>query len=374
MSERFRLSFQDRHQSVIRFLSIPFLLNMIGLLFIYSASSVYALDKYGDASYFLWRQLGYSMIGMISCVVIVLIPFQLIFRWALVWWAGAFVVTTSTLLFARPINGACRWFSVAGISVQPSEFLTIATLLYGVSFLERHLLPHVSFFSKKMIPFLLLIGSSCYVLLAQPDFGSSVTMLVTIALLLFLVGISYRECLILFFGMLPFLTWLMISKQYRLIRLMTFLDPWRDPQGSGFQIIQSLLAIGSGKMFGVGLGLSRQKFFYLPMQHTDFIFSIIAEEIGFVGTFFLILLYISLFYYGFCLIEESTSIAASLFIIGALSLISMKTIVNMLVCIGLVPTKGLALPFVSYGGSGLIAQWILVGLIVSAFFAKNEAF
>jgi cell division protein FtsW len=155
---------------------------------------------------------------------------------------------------------------------------------------------------------------------------------------------------------------------------MTFLDPWRDPQGSGFQIIQSLLAIGSGKIFGVGLGLSRQKFFYLPMQHTDFIFSIIAEEIGFVGTFFLILLYIIFFYYGFCFIKESTSIAASLFIMGALSLMSMKAIVNMLVCIGLVPTKGLALPFVSYGGSGLIAQWILVGLIISAFFAKNEAF
>jgi cell division protein FtsW len=347
---------------------------MIGLLFIYSASSVYALDKYGDAAFFLWRQLGYSIIGMLCCAVIIYIPFQFVFRWALVWWMGAFLVTASTLFFARPINGACRWFSVAGISIQPSEFLTIATLLYGVSFLNRHLLPQVSFFSKKMIPFLLLMGSSCYVLLAQPDFGSSVTMLMTIALLLFLAGISYRECLILFWVTLPFLSWLMISKQYRLMRLMTFLDPWRDPQGSGFQIIQSLLAIGSGKIFGVGLGLSRQKFFYLPMQHTDFIFSIIAEEIGFVGTFFLILLYIIFFYYGFCFIKESTSIAASLFIMGALSLMSMKAIVNMLVCIGLVPTKGLALPFVSYGGSGLIAQWILVGLIISAFFAKNEAF
>ncbi|MBL4588199.1 FtsW/RodA/SpoVE family cell cycle protein [Candidatus Babeliales bacterium] len=363
-----------RSRLLFRFLSIPFLLNIFGLLFIYSASSVYALEKYGNALYFLKRQLLYTGIGWLSCLLILFIPFRYIFDYALVWWLLAFGVTATTLFWAQPINGACRWISIAGVSIQPSEFLAVATILYVTTFLQRHISLQKSFFTLKLIPFVGLLGLTSYILLAQPDFGSTVTLMITVMALFFVVGIPYRECLIIGSVLLPCFIALIFTKKYRLIRLMTFLDPWSDPQGRGFQIIQSLLAIGSGKLFGLGLGLSRQKFFYLPMQHTDFIFSIIAEEIGFIGTSFLLVFYIFFFYYGFLLSQHASLPQAKLFIIGGVFFISIKTILNCLVCTGMVPTKGLALPFISYGRSALIAQWILVGLIANSFLAKSDGF
>ena len=367
-----RLNVDLQNRLLFRFLFIPFLLNTIGLLFIYSASSIYALEKYGDALYFLKKQLISSGIGWLSCFFIFFIPFRYIFDYALVWWLISCSVTAGTLLWAKPINGACRWFSIAGFSIQPSEFLTVATILYVATFLQRHVSPQKPFFTPKLIPFMGLLGVTSYVLVAQPDFGSTVTLITTAAALFFVVGISYQECLIIASLLIPLFTALIFSKKYRLIRLMTFLDPWSDPRGRGFQIIQSLLAIGSGKLFGLGLGMSRQKFFYLPMQHTDFIFSIIAEEIGFVGIGFLLVFYVLFFYYGFSLAQHASLPQASLFIMGAVLFVTIKTVLNCLVCTGMVPTKGLALPFISYGGSALIAQWFIVGLVTRSFLAKND--
>jgi cell division protein FtsW len=263
------------------------------------------------------------------------------------------------------MHGASRWITFGGFTFQPSEILKVTTIVYVASFLARKQM-HKESFMKGYMPLLTILGITSIILLKQPDFGCTVTILATVFIMIFIADMNIKYLAIITGSSIPLAGMLAYLQPYRWQRILTYLDPWKDPQGSGFQIIQSLIAVGSGGMNGNGIAQSKQKFLYLPMQHTDFIFAIIAEETGFVGTTFLITLFILFLYFGFRISWHLKNTFAIYLIQGLTILISLQTIINISVSTGLAPTKGISLPFISYGNTALVCNLLLVGLIVNA--------
>jgi len=251
-----------------------------------------------------------------------------------------------------------------GITFQPSEFLKIALLMYLAHFLTQKK-QTINAIIHTFIPFLIILGLPCIILLKQPDFGLTVTLTLTAFMLLFIAHISIKRLIIMFGSFIPLVAALIYWQPYRLKRIATYLNPWTDPQGSGFQIIQSLIAIGSSNVWGSGISNSKQKFFYLPMQHTDFIFSIIAEETGLIGSLFLIALYILFLYFGLRIAWQLTDHFSMLATASFILFISLQAVINLAVTTALAPTKGIGLPFISYGNSAFIANLCMVGLIIN---------
>jgi cell division protein FtsW len=237
--------------------------------------------------------------------------------------------------------------------------------------LEKKLIKGKLTFFENII-FVSSLAFMCTLLLKQPDFGATVTLMLTTLTLFFITHHNIKQILLTFCCFFVGALALIVFRPYRLQRIIIFLDPWQDPKGAGFQIIQSLVAIGSGKWFGLGVGHSRQKFFYLPMQHTDFIFSIIAEETGFFGVIFLISLFFLLLYFGIKIAHQCNNYFSSLVIIAFATLISLQTIINMAVVTGLAPTKGIGLPFVSYGNTSLVCYLFMVGIIINIVYSKEN--
>jgi cell division protein FtsW len=266
--------------------------------------------------------------------------------------------------YARVVHGSARWITIMGTSLQPIEFVriayipTVAFLISTATFIQYSFLYRILFIGLATGPLILL-------LLLQPDFGQAV-LCTTASLLMFtLVQNNLRPMIMLFAAACSSALALVIYKPYRLQRLLTFLYPWKDPQGAGFQVIQSFIAIGSGGVGGLGIGQSRQKFFYLPMQHTDFIFSIIAEETGFIGSVILIILYGIFLYCGMYLAWHAKSLFTQLTLFGYTLTTSLQALINLAVATGLAPTKGIGLPFVSYGMSSIIAHGCMLGVIIA---------
>jgi cell division protein FtsW len=349
------------------FISIVIILITIGLLFIYSASSVFALEKYQSAHYYLKKQIMGLIIGFIGLSLFRYIPIKTIQQMSPFLCIVSLLLTALTLVtgYAQHIHGSSRWLSVYGFSFQPSELLKLSCILYCSYILAKKEYSLNSFWNT-YVPYVTIVGISSMVLLAQPDFGMTITLAVTAFTLLYIVHIPMVHLLITMSFLFCGSIFLIALKPYRLRRILTFLNPWDDPQGAGFQIIQSLIAIGSGGIWGAGVAQSKQKFFYLPMQHTDFIFSIIAEETGFIGATFLILLYILFLYFGLKIASTIKDTFASLATLGFVILISLQALINGAVVTGLVPTKGIGLPFVSYGNSALICSLCMVGFIINA--------
>jgi len=353
--------------------SVALSLMGIGLLFIYSASSAYAMERIGVPHYFLKRQAIFLLPSTIGFFICALIPLK--------WWrscAGFFLscsvmVGLFTLISSvgTRIHGSSRWIMVGSFGIQPSEFIKMFLLMYASLLLERKCRNQRAILWI-YFPLCTAFFVGCFVLLKQPDFGSVVITLTTLTTLLFVAGFQVYELLIGIAFALPVGFFLIYSRAYRVQRILTFFNPWRDPLGKGFQIIQSLIAIGVGGMWGAGVAQSRQKFFYLPMQHSDFIFSIIAEETGFVGSCLLIMLYLVFCITGMRIASRLSSEFAVFVVFSFTTMISLQALLNLMVACGLVPTKGLGLPFVSYGGSALLASSCMLGCIVSA--ARSERF
>ncbi|NBO37176.1 putative lipid II flippase FtsW [bacterium] len=327
-----------------------------GLLFVYSASSVYAGQKYGDEFLFAKKQLTYILPGALAAFIGARMPIERIQKWTSWIFLTAILLTTLTLVpgLGKKVLGAARWISVHGIQIQPSEFLKIAGVLHFCQVLSE---------KKVKLWKLATVFLSFAVLLKQPDFGSSLILIIGLAAVLFFCGVPKRF----FFGgaaaVIPVIGVLMVAAPYRMKRLVTFLDPFADPLGSGFQVIQSFVAIASGGLFGKGLGGSQQKLFFLPEAHTDFILSVIGEEMGFVGLLIIVLIYGMLFYSLLQLLLAAQDGFSRMVTAGLLAMIAASTLVNMGVCAGLLPTKGLTLPFISSGGSSLVANLFAMGLL-----------
>ncbi len=357
------------------FLGIVATLIIIGMLFVYSSSSIYALEKFGYSHYFVKRQCIGLIVGLCGLICARFFPLQLIKKMSPFLFLGSLFLTALTLMptFAQHIHGSSRWISIRGFSFQPSELLKIALLIYLAYFLTKKE-QYISSLQYCYFPFLIILGLTSSILLLQPDFGLTVTLLITAFILLFIAQFPVKYLIWTFSGLLPIGIMLIYFRPYRLQRILTFLNPWADPQGSGFQIIQSLIAIGSGSLWGLGISHSKQKFFYLPMQHTDFIFSIIAEETGFVGACFLIMLYLFFLYFGIRIARQLNDKFSTFVILGFVTLISLQAVINLAVATGLAPTKGIGLPFVSYGNTALVCNLTMIGLIINIVYEYSPRF
>jgi cell division protein FtsW len=364
----------DRLRSDVRlFVALVVTLTLIGVIFIYSSSSIFALEKYGSASYFLKKQFIYLVPSIGAFFLCALVP--------LTWWRknspwlflGSLALTAVTLIPALGVkfHGSHRWLSLFGFSFQPSEILKLFLFMYMGFFLERKH-DKIKSFLHTYLPLMLIFGITFVILLKQPDFGSVVTIMTTALMLFFVAEFRMIYLLVTALAACPIVVYLIMSKSYRLRRILIFLNPWADPQGSGFQIIQSLIAIGSGHIWGVGLSNSKQKFFYLPMQHTDFIFPIIAEEVGFAGVMVLLILYALFCFFGMRIAVSLHNPFAFFTSLAYVIFISLQAVINLMVCSGLLPTKGLGLPFISYGGTALMCFWAMVGFIVNSARAERS--
>jgi cell division protein FtsW len=334
---------------------------------------VYALERHGSADYFVKKQLKGLLLGLIGLIVCRFIPLEFIKRctpW--IFFLSLFLCFLTLVPgFGLSIHGSNRWISIAGFGFQPSEPLKMAFIMY-LSYLLAKKQYRLSSLIHGYIPLLAIVGITALALLKQPDFGQTVTLTLTSCILFFIAECQTKHLLLTFGSVIPIGIVLICAKPYRLKRILTFLNPWNDPQGAGFQIIQSLIAIGSGNVTGVGIAHSKQKFFYLPMQHTDFIFSIIAEETGFLGSLFLIGLYILFLYVGLKIARALDDPFSFYTITGFVILTTLQAVINLFVATGLVPTKGLGLPFISYGNSALLVNLCMLGIILNCVYSKQK--
>lgn len=338
----------------------------LGVVMIFSSSGVYARQELGNSAYFLQRHLAYLIIGFLATIAIMTFDYRLLSRHAkpILLVSIFFLILVLFPGIGREVSGARRWFRFFGLSFQPSEFVKIAILIYVSDFLARKK-DEIKKFKTGLLPVSIVIGLVCLLILKQPDFGTAFLIGGISFTLLFIGGIQVFYLGIVGLLSIPAFYFLILRVPYRLARIISFLDPWQDPLGSGFQLIQSQIALGSGGLFGIGLGKSLQKLFYLPAAHTDFIFSIIGEELGLLGTLVVVLLFSSFIWQGARIAKRTEDPFGYFLSIGIVATIGLQAIVNIGVSIGSLPTKGLPLPFISYGGSALIAQMICVGILLN---------
>lgn len=340
---------------------------MFGLVMIYSSSAIYAFEKFGDSAFFLKRHLMFLLLGFITMLFMMSVRIDEIGKTskALVLLSAALLVLVLIPNFGFSAGGARRWFRLGAFSFQPSELAKFALIIYLASFFSRKGYKVKDFISGYLPP-AIAVAVTCGLVLLQPDLGTAVAIFFIGFLIIFIAGARLKHLLATALAGIPILYYLVSSVPYRKRRILIFFNPWQDRAGSGFQIIQSFLALGSGGLFGVGLGQSKQKLFYLPESHTDFIFSIIGEELGFVGAACVVLLFGALIWQGMRAFLKTERPFNKILIFGITGMIAFEALVNIGVTVGALPTKGLPLPFISYGGSSLVFHMAAIGLMLNA--------
>ncbi len=339
---------------------------IFGILMVYSASSVIASGRFGDSFYFAKRQAAWIVLGTVAAAVLSRTDYR-------IWLRGILPIILATLALlvvvlipgiGSAVNGSRRWLKAGPFSFQPSEAAKVATVLYLARYLSKKS-DRIEDFVHGLLPCLLVPGVVVVLILVEPDFGTAATLALVVGLLLFVGGASLRQLGLLSALAVPFLIFFVMAAPYRRERFLVFLNPWRDPSDSGFQIIQSFVALGAGGLRGVGLGEGKQKLFFLPEPHTDFIFSVIGEELGLIGTGFLLILFGFVLMRGASIALWAHDANGRILAAGLTLLLAVSAFLNMGVTTGLLPTKGLSLPFISYGGSGLLMNFSAIGLLLS---------
>ena len=338
----------------------------IGIVMIYSASSIYAWEKYQDSFFFLKRHISFLFLGILLAFLVMSVDYRKfrIFAKPLLIFSVLLLVLVLIPGIGREISGARRWLRFKFISFQPSELAILAIIIYLADFIHRKG-DMIRTLWRGFVPQMLVLGLTVLLILIQPDLGTALTVVIVVFIILFVAGVRLTYLLSLILASLPLLYILIFSVPYRRMRITAFLNPWLDPKGSGFQMIQSQISLGSGGIFGVGLGHSKQKLFYLPAAHTDFIFSIIGEELGLIGTIAVIALFIIFIQQGLKIVKNAPDKFGYFLSLGLVSMISLKAIINIGVSCGIFPTKGLPLPFISYGGSSFIFDMVSVGILMN---------
>ena len=345
---------------------------LFGLIMVYSASFIYAQERSGDGFAFIKKQVVFAVLGFAALVAVCRLDYRKWNEW------GYPVLGIATFLLAlvmvpgigTKVGGAQRWLKLGPglLGFQPGELAKFALICFVARQLSRKEGRLNSFVAGVLSQFLVPLPA-LILLLLQPDFGTTVIITTVIFLLMFVAGVPRKYL----FGMLACLlvagSWLVFGSAYRRARLATFFNPWRDPSGRGFQILQSFIGLHNGSMWGVGLGNGKEKLFYLPEAHNDFIFSVIGEELGFVGVLAVVLAYIYFIYRGLMIAwncKKKFDDSFGMYLATGITLaLGIQGFVNMAVVLGLVPTKGLALPFISYGGSALLIDLFAVGILLS---------
>jgi len=346
---------------------ITFLLIAVGVIMIYSASAVFADQLFGSPSYFLRRQLFYVILGLLAFAVSFYSnpEFLRSHSKSLIIFAFFLLMLVFIPGLGHSAGGARRWIGFSFFTFQPVEYAKLAVCLYLSDYLTRKMKLMVTGDHMVLVPPIAVLLFMLSLVIIQPDLGSTIFILMIAGILFVLAGIRLRYVVIATIPLLLAIVALIVKAPYRMNRIAAFLNPWKDPRGTGFQIIQSFLAFSSGGIRGVGLGQSTQKLFYLPQSYTDFIFSIIAEELGLIGTLFIVSLYGCFFIMGVRIANKTHDPFYRLFAYSLVLVITLQALINILVTTGLVPTKGLPLPFISYGGTSLIFNMIAVGLLLA---------
>ncbi len=348
-----------------------FLLLCASVVMVYSSSALVALERFDQPNMFLTRQALWTVLGLAVLVIGMRIDYRTYKNDAFIWsLLGVVGVMLVGVMFSAPINGSHRWFGVGGLGIQPSELAKLACVLFTALILERrmHRIDEVNY---SLLPIAIIVGLMVVLILLQPDFGTALSLVLIVGTMIFAAGLSYRHLLVAAAVLLPTLYLVMVSAPYRWRRIMAFLDPWADPLGDGFQLIQSLIAVGTGGVFGRGLMAGVQKLFYLPEPHTDFIFAVIGEELGLIGASGILICFCVIAWRGLRISMRAEDTFGSFVALGLTTMIAAQALVNMSVVLGLMPTKGIPLPLVSAGGSSLTMSLLGMGVLLNI--SQHEA-
>jgi cell division protein FtsW len=338
----------------------------IGIVMVYSASSALALKKFGSSYFFIKKQALFALIGLTALVAARHFPYRALRALAY----PAVALTLGLLLavhltgFGHTAGGATRWLRLGGFTLQPAELARMTMILYLAYSMSKKQ-DRIREFSIGFVPHVVMLIVLVIPIILQPDFGSVVILCMITGIMLFVGGVPLRYLFLASLALAPVGGYLLLSADYRVKRLMSFLDPWQYPSAEGYQTIHSLMAFGSGGLWGAGIGKSLQKLFYLPEPHTDFIFSVIGEEFGLLGVATIVLLYGLIVWRGLAIARQTTDPFGALLSFGLTTAIALQVCINMGVTLGLLPTKGLTLPFLSYGGTSLVLNMAAVGVLMN---------
>jgi cell division protein FtsW len=339
---------------------------LIGVTMVLSTSYLYADERFADGTYFFRKQLialGAGVAGLIVCSLMSGSAYR---RLAYPLLGLTILVLVLVLIPGLGVlrGGARRWLMFAGFTFQPAELAKLALVIYLAHSMARKE-DKIKTFAFGIFPHMIVTGVCLGLLLLEPDFGTALILTMLLYSMLFIGGVRVSHLLATGLVALPALIYVMVTAPYRLRRLITFLDPWSDPQDTGFQVIQSLIAFGSGQFWGRGLGEGRQKLFYLPEAHTDFVFSVVGEEVGFVGAIAVLALFGVIVLRGLRLTSKIEEPFEQYLAFGVTVLLGLQALIHMGVVMGIMPAKGLVLPFISYGGSALVTNLMEAGILLS---------
>ncbi|HEY5619514.1 MAG TPA: putative lipid II flippase FtsW [Vicinamibacterales bacterium] len=341
------------------------LLVCASIIMVYSASALVALERFQQPYLFVTRQVMWTVLGLAVLWITMHVDYRAYRNDAFVWLlVGAVILTLVGVLFSAPVNGTRRWFGVGGLGVQPSEFAKIACVFFTALILERRM-HRVDELSYSLLPIAIVVCPMVALILLQPDFGTAMALVLIVAAMVFAAGLHYRYLIGTLLVVLPAVYIVLVSAPYRRRRLLAFWDPWADPLGDGFQIIQSLIAVGTGGVFGRGLMAGVQKLFYLPEPHTDFIYAVIGEELGLVGATGTLVCFCLIAWRGLRITMRAQDMFGAFVALGMTAMIVVQAFVNMSVVLGLMPTKGIPLPLVSAGGSSLLVSLLGMGVLLN---------
>lgn len=361
----FRRNDHTNHIDFILLITV-FVLSTVGFIMIFSASAILAQQRFGDNLYFLKRQLMYGAFGFTMMFAFTKIDYRRLrpMAYPLLFSSMFLLILVYVPGIGFKVGGARRWIHLGSATVQPSELAKLSLIIYMAYYFSKKK-DTIRELKKGVLPVLLITFALIALIYPQPDFGSAVFLSLLLITFLFIAGAKVLHLGILGATVLPFGLYAIFHAGYRYRRLITFLDPWKTPKSSGFQIIQSFISFGSGGLFGRGLGNGQQKLFFLPAPHTDFIFSVIGEELGFAGVAIIIFLFMLFLIRGFRIAYLAQSPFASYLALGITLMIGLQAVINLGVVMGLLPTKGIPLPFISYGGSCLLVTLMGVGILLN---------
>ena len=370
MSLKPRLSFisndkSPREDSIdYSLLVIIFMLLTFGLVMVFSASSANAHYAYGDATYFFKRQFIWAVTGVVIMFVVSRFHYKKLERYANLIYLITIVMLLLVPLIGKEINGARRWLGIGSLTFQPSEFVKISLVMFLAKSLSEHP-ERINQLKNGYIKYLMIIGITAGLVLLQPHMSGAMVIAISACIVLFAAGFKLRYFFVSAGGAIPLVMFLITSSEYRMKRFTSFLDPFRDKMDESWQIVQSLYAIGSGGLYGMGLGQSRQKFLYIPEPQNDFIFAVICEELGFLGAIFVMFLFVLLIWKGINIARKAPDEFSSLVATGITSLIAVQVIMNIAVVTSSMPVTGVTLPFFSYGGTSLVILLMGMGVLLN---------
>lgn len=342
------------------------IISLFGVLMIYSSSYIWAEYKFNDPYKFLKSQLIFLILGYIIMFIVSKINYQKYQKYSNIIFGICFILLVLVLIpgIGTVRNGSRSWFGIGGFGIQPSEFTKLGLIIFTSKYLKNNN-KELRDIKKGVLPILIVLMLVFGLIMLQPDFGTGVVIVISIVALLFVSGVKMNFFIKIGLLGLVGVVVLIIIAPYRMERIVSFLNPWSDPLGSGFQIIQSMYAIGPGGLLGLGFGNSIQKHFYLPEPQTDFIFSIISEEFGFMGILIVSSLFITIIYQGIKISIKCEDAFGKYLAFGITFSLAFQTLLNLMVVVGLIPVTGVTLPFLSYGGSSLLITLLSMGILLN---------